>query len=91
MTIYKFAGFWRRLVAYLIDSTIITIVFFVLFMIAMMAFFFGSMSGNSSEWLADLMDPDKGFFNFDFYMDILCSYDDRLLHIFSRHYRPHTG
>jgi uncharacterized RDD family membrane protein YckC len=59
MTIYKFAGFWRRLIAYLIDSTIITIVFFVLFMIAMMAFLFGSMSGNSSEWLADLMDPTR--------------------------------
>jgi len=59
MTIYKYAGFWRRLVAYLIDSTIITIVFFVLFIIAMMAFLFGSMSGNSSKWLADLMDPTR--------------------------------
>jgi Predicted membrane protein/domain len=59
MTIYKYAGFWRRLVAYLIDSTIITIVFFVLFMIAMMAFLLGSMSGNSSKWLADLMDPTR--------------------------------
>jgi uncharacterized RDD family membrane protein YckC len=59
MPIYKYAGFWRRLVAYLIDSTIITIVFFVLFMIAMMAFLFGSMSGNSSKWLADLMDPTR--------------------------------
>ncbi len=64
MTIYKFAGFWRRLVAYLIDSTIITIVFFVLFMIAVMAFLFGSISGNSNEWLADLMDPDNGFLQF---------------------------
>jgi len=61
MTIYKFAGFWRRLVAYLIDSTIITIVFFVLFVIAVMAFLFGSISGNSNEWLADLMDPIKAF------------------------------
>ena len=59
MPIYKYAGFWRRLVAYLIDSTIITIVFFVLFMIAMMAFLLGSMSGNSSKWLADLMDPTR--------------------------------
>ena len=57
MTIYKFAGFWRRLIAYLIDSTITTIVFFVLFMIAMMAFFFGSISGNNSGMLADLMYP----------------------------------
>jgi uncharacterized RDD family membrane protein YckC len=59
MTIYKFAGFWRRLVAYLIDSTIITIVFFILFMIAMMAFLFGSISGNSSEWFAALIDPTR--------------------------------
>jgi len=57
MTIYKFAGFWRRLIAYVIDSTITAIVFFVLFMIAMMAFFFGSISGNNSGSLADLMYP----------------------------------
>jgi uncharacterized RDD family membrane protein YckC len=57
MPIYKFAGFWRRLVAYLIDNTIICIVFFVLFMIAMMAFFIGAASGESSGWIADLADP----------------------------------
>jgi len=78
MTIYKFAGFWRRLVAYLIDSTIITIVFFVLFMIAMMAFLFGSMSGNSSEWLADLMDPTKAslilIFTWIFYVAMTIAY-----------------
>ncbi len=61
MTIYKFAGFWRRFVAYLIDSTIIAIVFFVLFTIAMVAFLFGVMSVDSSEWLADLADPTKLF------------------------------
>ena len=78
MTIYKFAGFWRRLVAYLIDSTIITIVFFVLFMIAMMAFLFGSMSGNSSEWLADLMDPTRAssilIFTWIFYAAMTIAY-----------------
>ena len=58
MTIYKFAGFWRRLIAYLIDSTITTIVFFVLFMIAIMAFFFGSMSGSNSGSFVDLIYPD---------------------------------
>jgi uncharacterized RDD family membrane protein YckC len=78
MTIYKFAGFWRRLIAYLIDSTIITIVFFVLFMIAMMAFLFGSMSGNSSEWLADLMDPTRAssilIFTWIFYAAMTIAY-----------------
>ena len=57
MPIYKFAGFWRRLVAYLIDNTIICIVFFVLFLIAMMAFFIGAASGESSDWITDLADP----------------------------------
>jgi len=78
MPIYKYAGFWRRLVAYLIDSTIITIVFFVLFMIATMAFVFGSLSGNSSEWLADLMDPTKAFsiliFTWIFYAAMMIAY-----------------
>ena len=59
MPIYKFAGFWRRLVAYLIDNTIICIVFFVLFLIAMMAFFIGAASGEESGWIADLADPTK--------------------------------
>jgi uncharacterized RDD family membrane protein YckC len=58
MTIYKFAGFWRRLIAYVIDSTLTAIVFFVLFMIAIMAFFFGSISGNNRGSLADLMYPE---------------------------------
>jgi uncharacterized RDD family membrane protein YckC len=78
MTVHKFAGFWRRLVAYLIDSTIITIVFFVLFMIAMMAFLFGSISVNSSKWLADLMDPTKAssllIFTWIFYAAIMIAY-----------------
>ena len=59
MTIYKYAGFWRRLVAYIIDNTIITIAFFVLFIIAMIAFFFGAISGDSRAWVADLTNPDR--------------------------------
>ncbi|MGD0021128.1 MAG: RDD family protein [Smithellaceae bacterium] len=78
MTIYKFAGFWRRLVAYLIDSAIITIVFFVLFMIATMAFLFGSISGSSSEWLADLLDPTRAssilIFTWIFYAAMMIAY-----------------
>ena len=54
MTIYKFAGFWRRLVAFMIDSTIVTIVFVVLCVIAALAFFFGAMSADNNAWIADL-------------------------------------
>jgi uncharacterized RDD family membrane protein YckC len=59
MPIYKYAGFWRRLVAFTIDNTIITIAFSVLFIISIIAFLFGAMSGDSSEWLADLINPTK--------------------------------
>lgn len=56
MTIYKFAGFWRRLVAFTIDSTIVTIIFTVLFLVSFLAFFLGTMSAeNSAIWLQDLM------------------------------------
>jgi uncharacterized RDD family membrane protein YckC len=57
MTIYKFAGFWRRLVAFMIDNTIATIIFSVLCTIAVLAFTFGSISGNSNVWISDLIDP----------------------------------
>jgi len=58
MPVYKFAGFWRRLIAYLIDSTIISIVLVILWMIAMMAFFIGAMSGENSNWITDLPNPE---------------------------------
>lgn len=78
MTIYKFAGFWRRLIAYLIDSTITAIVFFILFMIAVMAFFFGSISGNNSGLFADLMYPEMTssyvFFIWIFYEAVSIAY-----------------
>ena len=54
MTIYKFAGFWRRLVAFMIDGTIVTIIFVVLLVIAALAFFFGAMSADNNAWIADL-------------------------------------
>jgi uncharacterized RDD family membrane protein YckC len=57
MTIYKFAGFWRRLVAFMIDSTIVTIIFIVLCVIAALAFFFGAMSADNSALLNDLANP----------------------------------
>jgi uncharacterized RDD family membrane protein YckC len=60
MTVYKFAGFWRRLVAFMIDSTIVTIIFVVLFVIAVLAFFFGAMSADNNAWINNLANP-KGF------------------------------
>jgi len=70
MTVYKFAGFWRRLVAFMIDSTMVTIVFVVLCVIAGLAFFFGAMSANNSALLNDLVKP-KGFSSVVFLMLVL--------------------
>ncbi|MEN6620046.1 MAG: RDD family protein [Smithella sp.] len=57
MATYKFAGFWRRLVAYTIDNIIINIIFFILAIVMATAFVFGSISGNSRTWMTDLTDP----------------------------------
>jgi uncharacterized RDD family membrane protein YckC len=79
MTIYKYAGFWRRLVAYAIDSTIISFIFFILATIATLAFFSGTISGNNSAWLADLANAMSGLssaiiFIFIFYTSINIAY-----------------
>jgi uncharacterized RDD family membrane protein YckC len=60
MTVYKFAGFWRRLVAFTIDSTIVTIIFVILFVIAALAFFFGAISADNNAWINNLVNL-KGF------------------------------
>lgn len=57
MTFYKYAGFWRRLIAFTIDGTIIFFIFMILFFIASMAFFSGAISVNSDRILADLNHP----------------------------------
>ena len=57
MTVYKFAGFWRRLVAFIIDSTMVTIIFVILSAIAGLAFFFGAMSANNTALLNELAKP----------------------------------
>lgn len=57
MAVYRFAGFWRRLIAYTIDNTIIIIVFFILTLIIATAFIFGLMSGSDANLLADWTDP----------------------------------
>ena len=57
MSVYKFAGFWRRLIAFSIDNTIIIIIFSVLSIIAATAYVLGAISSNSDAWLVDLADP----------------------------------
>ncbi|KUG23612.1 hypothetical protein ASZ90_006598 [hydrocarbon metagenome] len=57
MTIYNFAGFWRRLIAFSIDNTIIIIIFSVLSIIAATAYVLGAIFSNSDAWIADLADP----------------------------------
>ena len=57
MTIYKFAGFWRRLIAFMIDNTIVTMTFSVLGIIAATAYVFGAISGNNEASLLELADP----------------------------------
>jgi len=59
MTTYKFAGFWRRLVAYMIDGFIIGIVFIVLMIVAGVAYFTGAMSGDSQGWMAQLTNAER--------------------------------
>ncbi|MGV8058111.1 MAG: RDD family protein [Smithellaceae bacterium] len=57
MAVYKFAGFWRRFVAYTVDNIIINIIFLILTVIIATAFVFGSMSGNTRDWITDLTNP----------------------------------
>src|SRR5512145_2947598 len=59
MTTYRFAGFWRRFVAYMIDGFIISMVFIVLMIIAGVAFFAGAMSGDNQTWIAALTNPER--------------------------------
>ncbi len=57
MATYKFAGFWRRVVAYTIDNLIINFIFIILTIIFTTAFVFGSIAGDSHECLTDFADP----------------------------------
>lgn len=59
MTIYKFAGFWRRAIAYSIDGFIIGFILIVLGIIAGIAYFAGSMSAGSGAIMARLADPEQ--------------------------------
>jgi uncharacterized RDD family membrane protein YckC len=57
MTVYRFAGFWRRFVAFTVDTIIINIVFSFLGVIVATAFIMGSMSVDNLAWIADVTDP----------------------------------
>ena len=59
MTVYKFAGFWRRFVAYMIDGFILSIILIILGIIAGVAYFAGVMSGNSGSLMARMMNPEQ--------------------------------
>ncbi len=58
MTTYKFAGFWRRFVAYMIDGFIVSVVFVILVIVAVLAYFAGAMAGDSHAWIAGLTNPE---------------------------------
>lgn len=59
MTFYRYAGFWRRLIAFTIDGTIIFFIFVILFAIVTMAYFLGAVSANGEKFLVELADPSR--------------------------------
>jgi uncharacterized RDD family membrane protein YckC len=58
MTTYKYAGFWRRFIAYMIDGSIISVIFIVLAFIAGVAFVKGTISGGGAL-ISDFENPEK--------------------------------
>jgi uncharacterized RDD family membrane protein YckC len=59
MTVYKFAGFWRRLVAYVIDSVIINIIFLALLLVVTFALFAGTSDGENDIRFSALMNQES--------------------------------
>jgi uncharacterized RDD family membrane protein YckC len=59
MTTYPYAGFWRRFVAYTIDSFIIFFVFLTLTIVAGVAYFTGALSHNSQVLMDELTHPEQ--------------------------------
>jgi uncharacterized RDD family membrane protein YckC len=79
MAVYKFAGFWRRLVAYAIDCAIINIIFGVFLMVVFFAFLSGSVSADSGlGFFSALLDQENlsflGLAVFTFYIVLCISY-----------------
>jgi len=58
MSFYKYAGFWRRFIAYMIDGFIIGVIFIILMFIAGIAFFAGTISSGSNAWMAEINNPE---------------------------------
>jgi uncharacterized RDD family membrane protein YckC len=59
MTVYPFAGFWRRFAAYMIDGFILSIILTILAIISVIAYFAGALSANKNALLAGLMNLDQ--------------------------------
>ncbi|HPL98251.1 MAG TPA: RDD family protein, partial [Smithellaceae bacterium] len=57
MTTYRFAGFWRRFVAYMIDGFIISVLFTFFMIIATVAFIAGALSNDGSRLMTNMLDP----------------------------------
>ena len=57
MTTYRFAGFWRRFVAYMIDGFIIGVIFTLLVIIATVAYVAGALSNDGVRLVTKLTDP----------------------------------
>lgn len=59
MAVYKYAGFWRRLIAYMIDGFILSVIYFVLMIVAGVAFFAGAMTSDSGRLAEIFVDPER--------------------------------
>ena len=57
MTTYRFAGFWRRLAAYMIDGFIISAIFTVLMIIATVSYVTGALSSDGGALMSKITDP----------------------------------
>ena len=78
MTTFPYAGFWRRFVAYSIDSFIIAIAFFILMIVAGIAYFTGAVSNDSQILIDELNNPERlgpvGMVILSFYIFLFIAY-----------------
>ena len=78
MTTYPYAGFWRRFVAYSIDSFIIFVAFLILMIVAGIAYFTGAVSNDSQILIDELNNPERlgpiGMVILSFYIFLFIAY-----------------
>jgi uncharacterized RDD family membrane protein YckC len=77
MAVYEFAGFWRRLVAYVIDGVIINIIFAVLLIIVIIAHLAGAASDGTAVFSAMMNAESLSFTGvavFGFYIVLFIGY-----------------